>query len=259
MSAGLYIYGVAPFAAAIPAVPGGIGGAPASLLAAGGFAVLASVIESGPIARTRRNLLAHTSVLERALPHATLLPLRFGTVFPDRAALSACLEAHGGAFAASLHDMTGMVELGVKAGWREGVIYADIVDRDHGLRQLRDILRTRPAGETYYERIELGRRVEAALAQRRAGEARDILDVLLPLADRDAALRLTDDDMICNHAFLIRRTREAAFDAAMEKLAAAHGTRIVFRYIGPLPPFNFVTIQAGWSDVQTAARKVEPV
>jgi hypothetical protein len=50
----------------------------------------------------------------------------------------------------------------------------------------------------------------------------------------------------------VRRAREPAFDAAMERLAAAHGARIVFRYIGPLPPFNFVTVQAGWSLAQPA-------
>jgi hypothetical protein len=252
MTGGLYVYGIAPHDAAIPALPDGLGGAPVTLLPSGDFAVLASPVVGGAIARTRRNLLAHTSVLERALPHATLLPLRFGTVFPARAALAACVMAHGAAFAAALQDMAGKVELGVKAGWRDGVIYADIIERDHGLRHLRDILRSRPAGETYYERIELGRRVEAALAQRRAAEAHDILEALLPLAERDAALRLTDDDMICNHAFLVRRAREPAFDAAMERLAAAHGARIVFRYIGPLPPFNFVTVQAGWSLAQPA-------
>jgi len=209
-------------------------------------AVLVSPGEPAPVTRSRRNLLAHTGVLERAMPHATILPLRFGTVAPNEAALLACIDANRGAFSAAMRDVEGQVELGVKAVWRRGLVFTDIVDRDPSLRQLRDRLRTRPASETYYERIELGRRVEASLAQLRVSEAASLLGELLPLAERDAELRLHDDDMVLNRAFLVRRESEASFDKAVQRVAERFDTRMEFRYVGPLPPFNFVTLHAGW-------------
>ncbi len=104
----------------------------------------------------------------------------------------------------------------------------------------------RPAGETYYERIELGRRVEAALAGRRDAEQSAILAELVPLAERHESLLAHDEDMILNHAFLVPRAAEAGFDAAVARLAERSGDRLEFRYVGPVPPFNFVNLQAGW-------------
>jgi hypothetical protein len=244
----LYVYGLlparAPFAASNDGE--GIAGGVVTRITADDLAAVVSAAEVPHVVRTRRNLLAHTSVLERALRQATVLPLRFGTVAPSADALTACMAANRTAFRAALQEIDGRVEVGLKASWRGGLVYNDIVDRDPALRQLRDRLRSRPAGETYYERIELGRRVEAALAQQRQAEASAIIADLLPLADRDAELRLHDDNMILNRAFLVRRAAESSFDEAVERAAERFGDRLEFRYVGPVPPFNFVTLQAGW-------------
>ena len=225
---------------------GGVGGGAVRLVAADDLAALVSDASASPVQRTRRNMLAHTAVLEQAMPYATVLPLRFGTVAPDEAALRSCIVGNRAAFRAALRDVEGRVELGVKASWKPGHVFTHVVERDHALRQLRDRLHSRPAGETYYERIELGRRVEAALAQLRVSEAAAIMAELEPLADREAELKPHDDDMIFNRAFLVRRTAEAAFDAAVERIAERCADRIEFRYVGPVPPFNFVSLQAGW-------------
>ncbi len=244
----LYVYGVLPASAqgGSAACGTGVGGGAVRLLNADDLAVLVSDAAAAPVQRTRRNMLAHTAVLEQAMPHATVLPLRFGTVAPDEAALRACIANNRGAFRAALRDIDGRVELGVKASWKPGHVFTHVVDRDPGLRQLRDRLRSRPAGETYYDRIELGRRVEAALAQLRVAEAAAIMAELEPIADREAELKPHDDDMIFNRAFLVRRAAEADFDAAVGRIADRCADRIEFRYVGPVPPFNFVSLQAGW-------------
>jgi hypothetical protein len=255
MPAPIYVYGILPNhdtgrGHAGPAWHGdigtGLGGAPLRLLASGTLAAVISPASVEPIARSRRNMLTHTSVLERMMPHATVLPLRFGTVAPDEAALQACIATHRGAFREALHSIEGRVELGLKASWRKDRVFTDIVERDTALRQLRDRLQARPAGETYYERIELGRRVEAALAERRASETAAIMAELLPLAEREAELRAHDDDMVLNRAFLVARAAEAAFDAAVARIAERFAARLEFRYVGPVPPFNFVGLRADW-------------
>jgi hypothetical protein len=198
-------------------------------------------------------LLAHTNVLEQAMAQGTVLPLRFGTVAPHLAALLGCIDANTAMFKNALAAIAGRVELGLKASWQRDQVYDEIVDRDPALRHLRDRLRARPGGETYYERIELGRRVEAALADLRASESAALLADLLPLAERDVALRLHDDSMILNHAFLVPRAAESAFDRAVETLATRHAARLEFRYVGPVPAFNFVTLQAAWAGMSGMA------
>jgi hypothetical protein len=227
----------------------GVGGAAVRLLGSRGtppITALVSGISPGPVAQTRRNMLAHTAVLERAMGAATVLPVRFGTVAPDANALTGCIRANALAMRAALKEINGRVELGVKASWREGVVFSEIVDGDADLCQMRDRLRSRPANETYYERVELGRRVEAALADRRAAEAATIIAALAPLAEREAELRPLNDDMILNRAFLVKRENEARFDETMQAVAERCAERVTFRYVGPVPPYNFVRLQAGW-------------
>lgn len=244
----LYIYGImgGPTQSATPAFGPGVGGSEVSFVRVDDLVALVSNAGADPVRRTRRNMLAYTAVLEKVVPQATILPLRFGTVAPSHEALVDCIAANQAAFRSALRGIDGRVELGVKASWKPGHVFTHIVDRDQSLRQLRDRLISRPNGETYYDRIELGRRVEAALAQLRVSEAASIMDELGPIAERQAELRPHNEDMIFNHAFLVNRSVEGVFDAAMERLAEKYADRFDFRYVGPVPPFNFVTLHAGW-------------
>jgi hypothetical protein len=224
----------------------GVAGNAVAVLPAGPLTALISPIAPGQVAQTRRNMIAHTSVLERAIARTDILPVRFGTVAPDSAALVTCVAANAAGFLKALGEIGGHVELGIKASWRDGVVFSEIVAADAELCRLRDRLRSRPSSETYYERVELGRRVEAALIGRRARETAEIIAELSPLAEKEAELRTLDEDMILNRAFLVRRENEAAFDERIQAVAERCADRVNFRYVGPVPPYNFVSLQVGW-------------
>jgi hypothetical protein len=244
----IYVYGLLHHAAALDGdgLGAGIGGHSVRLVSNSGLTALVSTVEPGSVAQTRRNMVAHTAVLERVLAKVTVLPLRFGTVAPSEAALSVCVAGNAASLIAALRGVDGRVELGVKASWRDGVVFDEIISADHGLRALRDRLRSRPASETYYERVELGRRIEAALAVRRAAETADILRALMPLAERQVELRTLADDMILNRAFLVLREHEEVFDNRMQAIVEDRGARLQFRYVGPVPPYNFVQLHTDW-------------
>ncbi len=251
----VYVYGLIPSTASLSGFDAGVGiiGSPVRLLNGGDLAALVSDAQRTTVQRTRRNMLAHTAVLEKASFLTTVLPLRFGTLAPSPAALCACIASNRSAFCLALRNIDGRVELGVKASWKPGHVFSHVVDRDQTLRQLRDRLRSRPTGETYYERIELGRRVEAALAELRVSEAAAILAELAPIAECSAELRLHDDDMVFNRAFLVKRSAEPDFDAAVERIAQRYADRMDFRYVGPVPAFNFVSLHADWLTEPAAA------
>ncbi len=248
VQAQLYLYGLLDAASDLdPAALGqGVTGSDVNLSMQGPFRALTSHVAPGAVPQTRRNMLAHTAVLERAMVDATVLPMRFGTVVPALDTLRACVVRNAEPFATALRSIDGRVELGVKASWRDRVVYSEIIESDPSLFRIRNRLRDRPANETYYERVELGRRIETALAVRRSAEAAAILAELQPLADRDVELRTLEDDMILNRAFLVPRRNEPAFDTAMERLGERHGARITFRYVGPVPPYNFIQLHADW-------------
>jgi hypothetical protein len=51
--------------------------------------------------------------------------------------------------------------------------------------------------------------------------------------------------MLANVAFLVDRGRIAEFDAAVQTLDQQLHESIRLRYTGPLPPHNFVDVEAG--------------
>lgn len=244
----VYVYGIGHRDAPLPpdALGAGIGDSPVELIAGDGLIALASHPRHVPVPSSRRNLLAHTAVLERLIPFAPLLPVRFGTVAPSQQTLSRCLNANQQVFAASLREIDGMVEFGLKASWKSSAVYDDIINDSPRLRALRDRMRQNPASDTYRDRIELGRQVEAGLAERRAAEARAIVAALQPLAARAVELKLLNDEMVLNRAFLVPRMAEGEFDAAVDALGERLGDRMAFRYVGPVPPYNFVSVRADW-------------
>jgi hypothetical protein len=177
----------------------------------------------------------------------TVLPVRFGVVAPDSAAIARQLAGARAAELISIIDsLDGKIELGLKAFWFEEVIFAEIVAQNAQVRQLRDSLAGRSAEETYYERIRLGELIEGEMAARRAADAEAILAALRPLVDDLRVNQVITDRMVLNAAFLLGREREPQFDAAVNALDAAMGKRIMFKYVGPVPAYNFVTITIGW-------------
>jgi hypothetical protein len=52
--------------------------------------------------------------------------------------------------------------------------------------------------------------------------------------------------MLLNGAFLVCKERVTEFDKAVQKLDERYGERMKLKYVGPLPPFNFIEIVIHW-------------
>jgi hypothetical protein len=83
--------------------------------------------------------------------------------------------------------------------------------------------------------------------------ANQVIEVLRPLAV-EARENLTQGDMmVSNAAFLVDKRRESVFDARVQALDEEYSGLLDFRYVGPLPPFNFVTLVVNWDDNEPAS------
>jgi hypothetical protein len=243
-----YVYGVVRAAAAPRVEARGIGGSAVTTVAHRGVAALVSDATT-PIRAKRRELLGHAAVLNEAVAATTVLPLRFGATFADRAAVVAeLLEPRHAELTELLAELDGRVELLVKAYYREDVVLAEIVRGDPRIARLRALTRERPAAATHAERLELGTAVAGALAARAAADGAAILHELRPLA-LDARVDDTPvEHQVLRASFLVERARMAELDAAMSALAERHAGRIEFKYVGPLAPHSFVELEgAAWA------------
>jgi hypothetical protein len=207
---------------------------------------LAAVVSDSPYEEydsTRRNMMAHTRVLEAVMQQYTVLPICFGIVAPDADTIHVQLLAQCyDDLEAKLEQLRTKIELGLKAFWADEQIFREIADQQPAIRALRASIATRPPESTYPERISLGELVEAAVILRRQHDSEHILAVLRPLARATVTHPVLTDRMVVNAAFLLDHTDEGRFDAAVRDLNISLGPQIAFKYVGPVPPYNFVTL-----------------
>ena len=211
---------------------------------------LAAVVSDSPnieYESSRRNMMAHTVVLEEVMTEFDLLPVRFGTVATGTEAIeSRLLAPRYEEFTGLLEGMRGRIELGLKAFWHEGAAFEEVVKENEKIRKLRAALQGRSLEETYYERIRLGEEVEKALNHIRARDEEVILSRLNPFAHKTRTNKVVSDRMVLNAAFLIDRENGPAVDEAVKRLDEEFSDRLMFKYVGPVPPYNFVNIVVNW-------------
>ena len=212
---------------------------------------LGAVVSTSPESEydsSRRNMMNHTKVLEDVMVQHTILPVRFNTIAPDRATVDRLLEKRYAELISELDRMDGKVEMGLKALWYEGIVFDEILAERNDIRNLRDSLQGKAPEKTYYERIRLGEMVEEAVRQKRLDDERAILDCLRPHAVETTVNDIFGERMIVNASFLVERAREAEMDAAIRALDAQQTQRVLFRYVGPVPPYNFVSLVIHWNN-----------
>jgi hypothetical protein len=144
-----------------------------------------------------------------------VLPLRFGTVLADEAALTEALTARRDEFAAALERVRGRVELGVR-------VVAD--------RPTRPDRRPDSGREYVLARLEEQRRAERA--------ARELLAPLAALASDSRLRRGSVAPTLLSAAYLVERDEVPAFRERVDELAAAWpDVRVVCS--GPWAPYSF--------------------
>ncbi|HEX6701821.1 MAG TPA: GvpL/GvpF family gas vesicle protein, partial [Gaiellaceae bacterium] len=244
-TAGLVVYGVVRPSIALGSAPSGLHGARVELVAAGEVAALVSKLPPGELRARRSDLLSHSRVLEHALATSPVLPLRFGIVFEDAAAVTKkLLVGRRDELNSLLARFENLVELRVKAFHVEDEVLRDVVLGDRTIARLSEATRILPEGLPHPDRLRLGEAVAHAVEAERVADADAILDWLRPLAEDVAVEPETPPGFVLSASFLVRRHEVAPFDTAMDELARRHERRIRFKYLGPLPPHSFVSFDS---------------
>ena len=194
----------------------------------------------------RRNLLAHTRVLEACLGARALLPMRFGMVAADLQAVGQLIASQQERIVEQADKVRGHVELGVRVGFpREAALSATIAD-DATLRAEHARLEAmrRPP---HFQVAEFGRRLAEALDRRRTDAQRRLIAALSGAAADHVISAPESDVQVLAMEALLPRGGEAAFTRAVETAsesvrAFAGGAEPVIRIVGPVPAFNFVRL-----------------
>jgi hypothetical protein len=235
----VYVYGVlsAPDRGTLSVA--GVEGADVRIVESAGLAALVSDMQGGELA-VGREVRAHWRVVEAASEHATVIPVRFGTVMDnDRAVRERLLEPNAERLTRLLRELAGRVQLIVKADYDEERMLRKVVRGSSDVAALRQRTRSIPEAAGYYERIRLGELVAAELERRREEDARAAVEALEPLAVAVRSEPAAGPTAAFNLAFLIERDKVDAFSDAVRTIAERAGDRMSIRYVGPVAPYSF--------------------
>jgi len=263
---GLYVYGVVDRTelAGLPE-DGVAAGYPVTLLP---YRDLAAVVSAVPLAEwgeeplkanlgnmawLEASVRSHQAVLDTVLPLASLIPMKFATVYLAPAGVEAFLTEHYAAFLALLGELRGRQEWGLKLYCDDALLAARIAEISPEVARLRAEIASKPKGAAYLLARKLqevsdqeGERIEMAVADRThtALSRCSAAAGLNPLQSSEITGR--SERMLLNAAYLVDVTAFDAFQSALAEVAAGYSSHgFQFELSGPWPAYNFAALPAG--------------
>ena len=217
-----YVYGVTSADAAAPEGT--------DLVAHGDLAAVTRPVEHADLHARRRDLLHHAEVVQHVFDRTVVVPLRFGTVVDD--VVEDLLEPRHDELSALLRELNGLVEMTVRAVFREDDLLRSLLHDDTRLARLRGTVPD----------VQLGEAVARAVADRRERDAGAIVETLRPHSRAVAVDELRTELDVFRGAFLVERKRARTFDETIDRVAKAQAATTSFKILGPLPPHHFVDL-----------------
>jgi len=226
---------------------------------------IAAVVSASPLADYRglkrdqavRYLLAHQRVVETVMHDFPILPTRFGTVLPGEDWVHRLLAQGEDLLRTALERLAGRVQMEVVVLWNLQEVFQEIGQEAH-IVQLKEEIANLPPEKALVERLAVGQMVQAALEQRRATLRAYVIHPLRELALDVVINASMDDSMVANVALLLDQAGREALDRQLELLDQEFEGQLLFRRVGPLPPYSFATVdvQVPCFEAVDAARRL---
>ena len=229
-----------------------------------GVAALVSATALDKLEISRGNAIAHQRVMEAAMQRGqTVLPVRFNTIAQAKAGQTArqriidhVLVGRREEIHRLIATMKPLVEMGVKGLWTDmEAVFRDIVSASPEIQSCRKKLlgglfnRTSGRGHaSVTSQIKLGEMVKKALEARKLQTQGALLERLKPLAVDFRVNKTFGDPMFANLAILIDKSRQDEVADVLSAFEARQTCPSKLRYVGPLPPCNFLELVITWED-----------
>lgn len=214
------------------------------------------MVSNSPVKKysiSRENTIAHQKVIEKVMEKYTVLPVRFSTIAESDKNESIenikkkLLKARYKEFKNLLKEMDGKAEIGVKALYSDMKnVFQEISEENKEIKRLKKEISLRPPEKTRHEIIKIGEMVQSSLKLKKERLKKEIIKSLKPLSVDFRSNNTYGDRMILNTAFLVEISNQEAFDQEMDSLEKKYNQKIKFKYVGPVPPYNFVDLVVTW-------------
>lgn len=239
-----YVYGIVPADAPVDLVADQGMGATVELHADGSLAALVEVIDPDRPLGRRRDLVAHSTVLNTIAERAPVLPMRFGSVVHGpEAVVEELLRPQREHFAQLLEQVEGRVQFTLRARYVLDTVLAEIVEAEPEIAALRRATADLPEDATHFERIRLGELVSRAVEVRRRVDTEELLGRVSQSALDVVVREVSGLDALSEFALLVDVDAQAELEEAAEALAMELDGRVQLSLVGPMALYDFVPEQ----------------
>lgn len=219
----------------------------------GALQTIVSPIDLDEVMPSRRNLLAHAKALETLMASGPVLPMRFGLVAATLDAVRKTATTNAALLAERLTALEGCAEYGVSVSWKRDAMMRAVVARRPDIQRAYQALAGRSEAATHFDRVELGRQVEAEIDALRAQAAEQCRAAVAAVA-RHVEMREPEDDVgIAKLDCLLETSRAGALAAVLETFEAGREDALEIKLVGPAPAYSFVDLALRWADDAEAA------
>ena len=239
---GSYVYGIVRNdASRVPEGLTGLDGTPVRVLEDRGVAAaVADVMLERPPGR-RKDLLAHTRVLEALAEEGPVVPVRFGSILTDDAAvLQEILAPQAGRFVEVLASLEGRRQFNLRASYHEAGVLQEVIAENPDIAVLRERTRDQDPVVAQPDLVRMGELVARAVDAKRGIDTKILLDQVLPLVAAEVVTPGNDLQSVFRASVLVDDTRRDEFEDVLEAVAEAVHERIELALTGPLPAYDFV-------------------
>jgi len=193
---------------------------------------------------TRKNVHAHTVVQDELLKSYTLLPMGFGMIAASQDAVRTLLEKNDRGLVSELNRLAGKIQVELKVFWDQGAIVRELQGESGELTRLKARIdaASSPA-EAQSLLVKAGELVERVALEWKTRYA-DMVYAMLKELSHDAQINQPAGiKNLLSASFLIDRSKESQFKEEVYSLDSRFEDKVNFKYVGPLPPYNFVSLK----------------
>ena len=205
-------------------------------------AVVSDYVAREKVLLVRKSLEPHHRVIREVMKTTTIIPMTFGHVAKNAAAVERALRENRGEIQEELDRVDGKVEMGLKVRWDVDNIFEYFIAAVPDLAVLRDEIFGRSQAPAPSEKIELGRQFDQRLNQERDEQTDRVVAAFRPYFSELKVNPPKDEKIVMDLAFLVERERLKTFEEQVYQIAGTFPAQYLFDYGGPWAPFNFAEL-----------------
>ncbi len=190
-----------------------------------------------------RHLIQHQLVIEKVMREFTIIPMRLGMhVFNEDEMLQVLAKGRR-IFKDVFEKIEGRIEIDVVSTWVDLNAVIKEISEEEEVKALKQSLLDKKETITVDDQIKMGMLIKGYLNKKKDECAHVIKDSLKGLCRNMKEYTMPDDMTILNAAFFIDNGMRIPFEERLDELNNGFNGKVHFKYIGPLPPYNFYVIE----------------